>query len=140
MDQPFTPLPREEISAVRGEKPLRALHRCVPLGRQYHPLMSTLNAKHGLFALPVGPAHLLMPASWPKSAAHMLLLGQDSFPGFELEFWTFEHRQPRTKLGRSLAKCRPARAHRYTSVAECLQTANSPAYTGVIYCLGRSRA
>lgn len=83
MDQPL-PLPRNEIRPVRGEALLRALHRCVPLGRQFHPLMTALNSPHGLFALPLGPARLLMPASWAKSATRQLLVSEAANPELQL--------------------------------------------------------
>ena len=72
------------VRPPRGEKLLRLLHRCVPLGRHFHPLLAALNPPHGLFALPLESAHLLMPAAWRKSAAHLLLVGMDSVPEFRL--------------------------------------------------------
>ena len=41
-----------EVRPLRGAGLLRALHAVLPLGRKYHPLLTLLNGRHGLAALP----------------------------------------------------------------------------------------
>lgn len=80
----FLPLPTAEVRRVRGEALLRGMHACLPLGRLYHPVLAALNSAHGLLDLPLESTRLVMPASWRKQAAQLLLSGLDTSPEFRL--------------------------------------------------------
>src|SRR5438094_4898457 len=74
----------DHVRAIRGEKLLRRLHRVLPLGRKYHPLLSVLNGRHGLLAIPFDNWHLVQPASWAEQITNQLLSGIDVVPEFRL--------------------------------------------------------
>ena len=74
----------DHVRAIRGERLLRRLHRVLPLGRKYHPLLSVLNGRHGLLAIPFDNWHLVQPASWAKQITNQLLSGIDVVPEFRL--------------------------------------------------------
>jgi len=74
----------DHVRAIRGERLLRRLHRVLPLGRKYHPLLSVLNGRHGLLAIPFDNWHLVQPASWAKQITTQLLSGIDVVPEFRL--------------------------------------------------------
>ena len=59
-------------------------------------------------------------------------------PIYAMEFWCFKHARHRTKLGRSLAKFRRPRQHRFASAEEMFVAANAPD-PGHIYCIGRPK-
>lgn len=73
-----------EIRPLRGERLLRVLHRGLPLGRKYHPLVSLLNSRHGLISIPFGRHRLVQPAAWRKQIANILLCGESVVPEFKL--------------------------------------------------------
>jgi FkbM family methyltransferase len=60
-------------------------------------------------------------------------------PAYELQFWSFEHRPSSSKLGRSLAKCRPPKSYCYASTAEMLRAAQAESLPGKLYCVGRPK-
>jgi FkbM family methyltransferase len=72
------------VRPLRGIKFLRGLHRVVPLGRKYYPLLSLLNSRHDLLTFPFGSYQLLLPAAWRKSVATLLLLQDGAVPEFRL--------------------------------------------------------
>src|SRR5437773_3823058 len=74
----------DHVRAIRGEKLLRRLHRVLPLGRKYHPLLSVLNGRHGLLTIPFDNWRLVQPASWAKQITNQLLSGIDVVPEFRL--------------------------------------------------------
>ena len=76
--------PWDQARAVRGEKFLRGLHRLLPLGRKYHPLLSALNGRRGLLAIPFDQCRLVQPAAWAKQITNQLLNGGDVVPEFSL--------------------------------------------------------
>ena len=73
-----------EVQMIRGEKLLRRLHQILPLGRKYHPLLSVLNGRHGLLAIPFDNCHLVQPTIWAKQITNQLLSGVDVVPEFRL--------------------------------------------------------
>ena len=76
--------PWDQVRAVRGEKFLRGLHRILPLGRKYHPLLSAMNGRRGLLAIPLDQCRLVQPAAWAKQITNQLLNGIDVVPEFSL--------------------------------------------------------
>ncbi len=80
MPLPAEPLPRAEIHPLRGAGFLRGLHRVLPLGRKYYPLVGALNPRHGLLAVPFDKYHVLHPAQWTKAITKKLLFGTDVIP------------------------------------------------------------
>lgn len=77
-------LPREELHPVRGAALLRGLHRVVPLGRKYHPLLGLMNPSHGLLSIPFERNRVIQPAAWRKQTATLLLMGRGMIPEFSL--------------------------------------------------------
>ena len=73
-----------QIRPLRGEALLRGLHRILPLGRKYHPLLSAMNGRAGWMAVPFGGFHVVQPACWAKQITHQLLNGVDVVPEFGL--------------------------------------------------------
>ncbi|HXT41000.1 MAG TPA: FkbM family methyltransferase [Candidatus Angelobacter sp.] len=69
---------------IRGERLLRGLHGFLPLGRKYHPLLSAMNGRRGLLAIPFNQCQLIQPASWAKQITNQLLNGVDVVPEFRL--------------------------------------------------------
>lgn len=69
---------------IRGERLLRVLHGFLPLGRKYHPLLSAMNGRRGLLAIPFNQCRLIQPASWAKQITNQLLNGVDVVPEFRL--------------------------------------------------------
>jgi FkbM family methyltransferase len=78
------PLTRHTVRRLRGVGLLRRLHRFVPLGRKYFPLLALLNSGKGLCAIPFDRFQLVHPAAWRKQAANFLLLGPEVVPEFQL--------------------------------------------------------
>ena len=76
--------PWDQARAIRGEKFLRGLHRILPLGRKYHPLLSAMNGRRGLLAIPFDKSRLVQPAAWAKQITNQLLSGMDVVPEFHL--------------------------------------------------------
>jgi len=76
--------PWDQVRAVRGEKLLRGLHRILPLGRKYHPLLSALNGRRGLLTIPFDQCRLVQPTAWAKQITNQLLNGVDVVPEFSL--------------------------------------------------------
>jgi len=76
--------PRHKVRPLRGERLLRALHRGLPLGRKYHPLVSLLNSRRGMIAIPFERHQLVQPAAWRKQIANILLSGVNMVPEFKL--------------------------------------------------------
>lgn len=76
--------PKAQLHQVHGQKILRFLHRCIPLGRHYHPVFSLFNSSHGFVTVPFDRFRLVHPASWRKEVTKMLLLGADVIPEFSL--------------------------------------------------------
>ena len=72
------------VRPLRGERLLRGLHRILPLGRKYHPLLSAMNGRHGLLAIPFDKSRLVQPAAWAKQITNQLLGGMDFVPEFHL--------------------------------------------------------
>jgi FkbM family methyltransferase len=73
-----------DVRPLNGTGLLRTLHGLVPLGRKYHPLLSLLNGRHGLAALPFGGAELVHPLAWSKAATGLLLAGEGYVPEVRL--------------------------------------------------------
>ncbi|HTH49926.1 MAG TPA: hypothetical protein VMB21_20605, partial [Candidatus Limnocylindria bacterium] len=69
-----------EIHPLRGTGLLRTLQAVLPLGRKYHPLLTLLNGRHGLCAVPFAGRSLVHPMALGKSAAGLLLAGEDFVP------------------------------------------------------------
>src|SRR5439155_9728933 len=84
MNVTATDLPRDAVQFVRGEWLLRRLHQVLPLGRKYHPVLSLLNGRRGLLAIPFDGHQLVQPAVWAKQIAQQLLAGVDVVPEFRL--------------------------------------------------------
>jgi len=76
--------PWDHVRTIRGEKLLRGLHRILPLGRKYHPLLSAMNGRHGLLEIPFDQCRLVQPTAWAKQITHQLLNGVDVVPEFRL--------------------------------------------------------
>src|SRR2546429_1475415 len=76
--------PWHQVRAIRGEKLLRGLHRILPLGRKYHPLLSAMNGRSGLLAIPFDQCRLVQPTAWAKQITNQLLNGVDVVPEFSL--------------------------------------------------------
>src|SRR2546429_1392167 len=76
--------PWHQVRAIRGEKLLRGLHRILPLGRKYHPLLSAMNGRSGLLAIPFDQCLLVQPTAWAKQITNQLLNGVDVVPEFSL--------------------------------------------------------
>src|SRR6267143_3753347 len=76
--------PWDHVRTIRGEKLLRGLHRILPLGRKYHPLLSAINGRHGLLEIPFDQCRLVQPTAWAKQITHQLLNGVDVVPEFRL--------------------------------------------------------
>ncbi len=72
------------VRPMRGESLLRRLHRIIPLGRKYHPLISLLNPAEGYVEVVFDRCKLAYPLAWRKSLATHLLLGMDVIPEFRL--------------------------------------------------------
>ena len=72
------------IRPLRGEFFLRRLHRVLPLGRKYHPLVSLFNKSDGFVEIPFDIYKLVYPAAWRKSLTNLLLVGTDVIPEFSL--------------------------------------------------------
>jgi FkbM family methyltransferase len=72
------------VRPLRGENFLRQLHRVLPLGRKFHPLISLFNRRDGFVEVPFGIYKLVYPASWRKSLTSHLLVGTDVIPEFNL--------------------------------------------------------
>jgi FkbM family methyltransferase len=72
------------IRSLRGVRLLRTVHRIVPLGRKYHPLISLFNPREGLVAIPFEGYELVHPAAWRKYVAAFLLAGLHVVPEFRL--------------------------------------------------------
>ena len=73
-------LPPPEIRLLRGVGLLRALHAAFPIGRKYHPLLTLLNGRQGLAALPFAGRELVHPLAMGKSATGLLLAGEACVP------------------------------------------------------------
>lgn len=73
-----------ELTPLRGVELLRTLHKILPLGRKYHPLLSSLNPRHGLLEVPFGQYRVVQPAAWAKQNATLLLVGAAMVPEFVL--------------------------------------------------------
>lgn len=69
---------------MRGVRLLSTLHKALPLGRRYHPLVSLLNPGQGLLSIPFEGCDLVHPASWRKYATAFLLAGRAVVPEFGL--------------------------------------------------------
>jgi FkbM family methyltransferase len=74
----------DTVRPLRGATLLRGLHWILPLGRKYHPLLSALNGRRGLLAIPFDHGRLVQPALWAKQIAHQLLNGVGVVPEFGL--------------------------------------------------------
>jgi len=72
------------INRLRGAKAVRFLHRIIPLGRKYHPLLALLNKRQGLIAVPFAESYVITPALWRKQMANYLLSGADFIPEIKL--------------------------------------------------------
>src|SRR5450755_996336 len=72
------------VRPLRGENLLLQLHRALPLGRKYHPLVSLFNKPDGFVEILFGPYKLVYPAAWRKSLTNHLLVGVDVIPEFTL--------------------------------------------------------
>src|SRR5689334_15892106 len=79
-----SPLSRSAVRPLRGVQLMRQLHRVVPLGRKYFPLLGLLNSGRGLCAIPFDRFQLVHPAAWRKQAANFLLIGPEVVPEFQL--------------------------------------------------------
>lgn len=73
-----------DVRPLGGTGLLRTLHGLVPLGRKYHPLLSLLNGRRGLAALPFGGAELVHPLAWSKAATGLFLAGEGYVPEVRL--------------------------------------------------------
>lgn len=60
-------------------------------------------------------------------------------PAYEMEFWTFQHDLPKSKLGRSLAKFASPKAHRYATAEEMFAALNAPPRPSQVYVVARPR-
>ncbi len=74
----------ESIQPLRGENTLRILHRILPLGRKYHPILTLFNKRQGLIAVPFAMHFVITPASWGKQIVNYLLTGSDFIPEISL--------------------------------------------------------
>ena len=72
------------INTLRGANAVRFLHRIIPLGRKYHPLLALLNKRQGLIAVPFAESYVITPALWRKQIANYLLSGADFIPEIKL--------------------------------------------------------
>lgn len=77
-------LPRDQVHPVRGTALLRGLHRVLPLGRKYNPLLKLLNTSHGLVSIPFDHSRVVQPAAWSKQTTTLLLMGREFIPEFSL--------------------------------------------------------
>ena len=73
-----------EIHTLHGPRLLRALNAMLPLGRKYHPLLTLLNGRHGLVALPFAGRALVHSLAWAKSATGLFLAGEACVPEVRL--------------------------------------------------------
>jgi len=48
---PIEALNLSQVRPIRGARFLRVLHRLVPLGRKYHPLLYAVNSRRGFFVI-----------------------------------------------------------------------------------------
>lgn len=78
-----TPTP-DRIRPLRGGKTLRSLNRILPFGRKYHPLLSMMNGKEGLAAVPFSGAELVHPLAWAKALTGLFLAGESYVPEVRL--------------------------------------------------------
>lgn len=76
--------PHVQLRQLRGQRILRFLHRCLPLGRHYHPVLSLFNSSHGFVMVPFHGFQLIHPALWRKELTNILLLGPKVIPEFSL--------------------------------------------------------
>ena len=72
------------IQPLRGARAIRFLHKILPLGRKYHPLLALLNKRQGLVAVPFAGCHVITPGSWRKQMATYLTSGVDFIPEIRL--------------------------------------------------------
>ena len=79
------------------------------------------------------------PTELPKFGSSVADVVNFLSPYYEMEFWSFEHDWPTTKLGQSLAKFKRRRGYHYPDLSAMLADTAQERQPSQVYCVGRPK-